>query len=342
MVLVLGTLLAATPSAAQRTRGLDEIRAAVDSLTQEFADVETELGRLEGNLVANEAEVERLDAEVEARRDAVGRAAVAQFMIPTEPVLLSSDDLVQELRARHLGASTLADETDELEEYSLLRDQLAEVRAVMDAQRAEASEKQARLVEARVELNELLGELEALEAERLEELRRQAEEEARRRAEEAARQAAAAGSSGGSAGTSGGGTVSQPSTSGGLLVYCPVQGSVSFVDTWGAPRSGGRSHKGVDMFASIGTPVAAPVAGTVSHRSNGIGGRSYHLNGDDGNYYYGTHLSAYGESGWVEAGTIIGYVGDDGNARGIPHLHFEIHPGGGSAVNPYPATRDAC
>lgn len=132
-----------------------------------------------------------------------------------------------------------------------------------------------------------------------------------------------------------------PANSGGLQ-FCPVAGAVSFIDSWGFPRSGGRRHKGVDMMAAIGTPVAAPVSGTVTHRSNRLGGRSFHLNGDNGDYYYGTHLSGYGEGGWVAAGTIIGYVGDDGNAAGIPHLHFEIHPGGGSAVNPYPAVRAAC
>lgn len=97
------------------------------------------------------------------------------------------------------------------------------------------------------------------------------------------------------------------------------------------------------MMAAMGTPTVAPVSGTVTHRGNSIGGLSYHLYGDDGNYYYGTHLSAYGASGRVSAGTVIGYVGDSGNAAGIPHLHFEIHIGGpGNAVNPYPTVRSAC
>jgi hypothetical protein len=130
---------------------------------------------------------------------------------------------------------------------------------------------------------------------------------------------------------------------------CPVAGPVSFIDSWGAPRSGGRTHKGVDMFAARGTPVVAPVSGTVEHRSNTIGGLSFHLWGHDGTYYYGTHLSAYGPiSGRVDAGTVVGYVGDTGNARGTsPHLHFEIHPdrerGEPSApVNPTPAVASAC
>ena len=100
---------------------------------------------------------------------------------------------------------------------------------------------------------------------------------------------------------------------------------------------------GVDMLASIGTPVVAPVSGRVTHSFNSLGGHSYHLNGDDGNFYSGTHLSEYGADGQVAAGTVIGYVGDSGNAAGIPHLHFEIHLGGrGNATNPYPTVKAAC
>lgn len=132
-------------------------------------------------------------------------------------------------------------------------------------------------------------------------------------------------------------------------LICPVAGAVSFTDTWGAPRSGARLHKGVDMFARHGTPTVAPVAGVVEHRHNDVGGLSFHLWGDDGNYYYGTHLSRYGDvSGWVDAGTIVGYVGNTGNAASTsPHLHFEIHPGRARGtpprpVNPTPAVAAAC
>jgi murein DD-endopeptidase MepM/ murein hydrolase activator NlpD len=130
----------------------------------------------------------------------------------------------------------------------------------------------------------------------------------------------------------------------GLLV-CPVQGSVNFTDTWGAARSGGRTHKGTDMMASTGTPTVAPVAGRVVHRSSSLGGMSWYIYGDNGHTYYGAHLSQYDSqgAGWVDAGTTIGYVGSSGNASAsAPHLHFEYHPNGGSPVNPYGILVDAC
>ncbi|HZN14784.1 MAG TPA: peptidoglycan DD-metalloendopeptidase family protein [Acidimicrobiales bacterium] len=118
---------------------------------------------------------------------------------------------------------------------------------------------------------------------------------------------------------------------------CPVQGPHSFSNDWGAPRSGGRSHQGNDILAPRGTPVVASVAGGFSHNFSPKGGNSYYLHGKDGNTYFGAHLDSYSNAaGSVAAGTVLGYVGDTGDAKGGPtHLHFEIHPGGGAAVNPY-------
>ena len=83
------------------------------------------------------------------------------------------------------------------------------------------------------------------------------------------------------------------------------------------------------MFAAYGTPVVAPVAGRAEQSNNSLGGLAFRVWGEDGNLYYGAHLSAYGSNfGPVDAGTILGYVGTSGNAQGTsPHLHFEIHPG---------------
>jgi len=138
-------------------------------------------------------------------------------------------------------------------------------------------------------------------------------------------------------------TTIEPVITGSNGFLCPIGGPTTFSDTWGAARSGGRSHKGVDMFATRGTPVVASVGGEVRQRNSRLGGLSYYLDGDDGNRYYGAHLDSFGASGRVEAGTVIGTVGNSGNARfSSPHLHFEVMPGGGRAVNPTPTVRAAC
>lgn len=118
---------------------------------------------------------------------------------------------------------------------------------------------------------------------------------------------------------------------------CPVQGGrVDFSDGWGDPRAGGRRHVGVDLFAFRGTRVVASVGGTLAHEPGSRAGLAYRLRGDDGNEYYGAHLDSLAtRPGRIERGALIGTVGSTGNARGTtPHVHFEIHPGGGGPVNP--------
>ena len=136
----------------------------------------------------------------------------------------------------------------------------------------------------------------------------------------------------------GGGAVTGP----GIFEYCPVDQPNSFSNDFGAPRSGGRTHQGNDIFAPYGTPIRATFDGVVSNASNSLGGLSVYVHGAGG-YTYNAHLSRFGQMGSVSAGTIIGYVGNTGNARYTPpHNHFEWHPGGGSAVNPYYYLLEAC
>jgi murein DD-endopeptidase MepM/ murein hydrolase activator NlpD len=155
---------------------------------------------------------------------------------------------------------------------------------------------------------------------------------------------ASGGSSGGRTGTGGAG--SSPAailTDSGYIdaITCPMEGS-AYGDSWGAPRSGGRRHEGVDMLAPAGTPIIAVNSGFVTFKHNALGGNAVSLAGDNGNRYYYGHLSGYeGISRRVVQGEIIGYNGDSGNATGIPHLHFEVHPGGGLAVNPTASVRAA-
>jgi murein DD-endopeptidase MepM/ murein hydrolase activator NlpD len=126
-------------------------------------------------------------------------------------------------------------------------------------------------------------------------------------------------------------------------LVCPVRGSVSFIDSWGAPRHQG-AHQGVDLMAARGTPDVAVVPGNVTFRSGGTSGNGAYLRGDDGNLYYYFHLEGYeGGPRHVAQGEVIGYVGNTGDAQyTATHTHFEIHPGGGAAVNPYPSVRAVC
>ena len=130
---------------------------------------------------------------------------------------------------------------------------------------------------------------------------------------------------------------------------CPLDPHLThFVDSWGFPRSGGRRHKGTDIMGPMGAPVYAVTDGVIARHSNGgLGGISLYLRGDDGSTYFYTHLQGYAPHGAVgtrvPAGEHIAFNGDTGNARGgAPHIHFERHPGGGSAVNPYPYLAAAC
>jgi murein DD-endopeptidase MepM/ murein hydrolase activator NlpD len=123
---------------------------------------------------------------------------------------------------------------------------------------------------------------------------------------------------------------------------CPVAGPNAFGDTWGAARSGGRTHQGVDMMSPYGTPVIAVVSGFSTPKVNNLGGNTVSLVGDDGNRYYYAHLSSWeGGARAVAQGDVLGYVGHTGDTT-ANHLHFEIHPGGGAAVNPYPTVRAHC
>jgi murein DD-endopeptidase MepM/ murein hydrolase activator NlpD len=123
------------------------------------------------------------------------------------------------------------------------------------------------------------------------------------------------------------------------LQACPVPGA-AFTDDFGAPRSGGRTHQGNDLFAPFGTPIHAAQTGSFTQNSNDLGGIGAIVSAGSGDYTYYAHLQGYAgvpNGSHVVAGTVIGYVGDTGDAQGgPPHLHFEYHPGGGAAVDPYP------
>jgi murein DD-endopeptidase MepM/ murein hydrolase activator NlpD len=142
-----------------------------------------------------------------------------------------------------------------------------------------------------------------------------------------------------------------PTAQGIVLEVFPMQGVCHFGDTWHAPRGGGRLHEGVDILGPEGKFIYAVTAGTITHvyrdRPGSLTGNGVRLAMPDGTYFFYAHLQAVADGiavgTTVRAGQILGYNGTTGNA-GIPHLHFEVHPKGGAAVNPYPIVKaiDGC
>ncbi len=130
----------------------------------------------------------------------------------------------------------------------------------------------------------------------------------------------------------------------GVLQICPVDPPHAYTDTFGAPRYAGgyHPHQGNDIFAPEGTPIRAPFPGDAVIATNTLGGVSVKVYGRDG-YVYNAHLSRIGRLGPVRTGDIIGYVGNTGDAiNSAPHDHFEWHPAGGDAVDPYPYLNAVC
>jgi prevent-host-death family protein len=127
------------------------------------------------------------------------------------------------------------------------------------------------------------------------------------------------------------------------LEALPTQGPCWYSDSWGHPRSGGRKHVGVDIFTVPGEYVYAVADGRLTLRKwaqpGNISGNAWRLTADDGTAYFYAHLSDFAPGlstgSRVDAGQIIGWIGKTGNTT-VDHLHFEIRPGGGSPVNPYP------
>ena len=128
----------------------------------------------------------------------------------------------------------------------------------------------------------------------------------------------------------------------------PVEGvrPAALRDTWHAPRgNGSRRHEGLDIFAPRGRPVLSATEGLVMRVGNNrLGGQVVWVLGPGGQRHYYAHLDRFGafRAGQrVAAGSILGYVGNTGNARGTPpHLHYGIYTAAG-AVSPYPLLMQA-
>lgn len=381
--MTLVALLAALPALSQVTEDeleqarerMSEAQATADSLARQLEDAYVRQVVLDDEIQGLEEARQRTQLRLTAAREAVQDLAVQAYVGATSSVSLvvllgATDESAPaglEYVRRVTGIEDTAIDTLKATRAELERqtDRLADARV----EQADATAELTRLTdEAQATLTAAASDFELLQAQREREL----EEERQRRAEEAARQAAAATSTTRAPTTTASQTTTtgspdttdSPATTGSPATTtppttapppppeatqaCPVAGPVSFVDTWGAPRGGGRAHKGVDMMAARGTPTAAIYDGSITQmRNSNLGGITLWMRSTAGDSYYYAHLDGYaggisaGSS--VAAGQIIGYVGSTGNASpGYPHLHFEYHPGGGAAVNPYPLVKSIC
>lgn len=323
---------------------IEELHSSIELAKARIAEIEERLEDVAVEMYMSSASTASIQVLFSDGTD--GYEAGVEYL---DRVSGSEQDVVSQLRSYR---TELDDQTNRLTEAS---QEQQEVTADLEQK---SEQLQSELASAQANYDKLVAQKAAED-----EARRKAEEEARRRAaEEAARQEESSdnqapapsdddgGSSGGDGGGGGGGGSSRPTPSppvdppaGGS---CPVAGAVSFSDSWGAPRSGGRFHKGVDMITPRGTPLVAIYAGTIIRTStSSLGGNSIYLRANGDMFYY-AHLDGYADISAgqkVAQGEVIGYAGTTGNApKNLPHLHFEWHPGGGAAVNPYTLVRSIC
>lgn len=375
VALFLCTALSVGVSAASPRSDKQEARDAFEAAKARLAEIQDEIDRIEADLAVKAQQVDAAEAELDATITELFR--VREHLAETQA---NYDRIVEQLNARAveafmsgpttsmdflLGATSITDLSDRFEYVDAvarsdadLAQEVQSTKNVLLAQQGELEKLKARRSEALERAREIRDDVirDLARANELESERTQVFEEADKDLKEALRawkraQLAAQA-------VVGGGPL--PAEYRDYFHTCPVGHPRSYWDGFGAPRYAGgyHLHKGVDMLAPTGTPIFSPFAGTAHTDYNTLGGKVVFVDGPHGRVY-NAHLSAYSGSsnGPVQAGDIIGYVGDTGDAIGTPHLHFEFHPNvipssweassyGYSviedAINPYPLLRYAC
>lgn len=379
VVTLTGTIIGTTANAdhgdaaaAQAAREIQAARDAANAAAQALFDAESEIDTLTIEIAEAEDDLAAKETLLGEMRESLEYEAVRRFVgsgAEDFPLMIDISGANDELYVEVLASVSTETVVVDLDDLDLAIKETNEARDALASQKASAEAAKTNYAALEEAAEARIVELQEIEAQRLvdeaveHELERQRRERAAREAAEAAAAAeaaerraaanAAATSSSGSTGSSSGSTSSSGGSSTGAApdpsppvarnnMVCPMRGSYAFADTWGAARSGGRSHQGVDMISPTGTPIIAVESGSVRYSQNRLGGNAAWVTGNSGTKYYYAHMSSYeGSSRSVSQGEVIGYNGQTGNA-GTPHLHFEVHPGGGRAVNPYPYVAAVC
>lgn len=334
------------PEAATANRSqVDELKAQLNKINDEFSragaafdkafwaldETEKSIEDTAARISANEAELDEAQELLQGRIAAWYRSDDLGFL----SFLLGAQDFTDLVNRMEYASRIALTDAEAIDRVEKLLAELREDRERLEEERAERSEQVDKLKAERDKLQKRLQDKRA----EYDRVQRELAEAARR--EEEARQRAAAASAAASrpapSTASGAGAVAGPNG----MVF-PVAGPNYYSDTWGASRAGGRRrHQGTDIMAATGTPVVATLSGSVTSRSGGTAGLYVVLRAENGWTFYYMHLdSIVVGSGRVTAGQVIGTVGYTGNASAsAPHLHYEIHPPGRGAVNPYPYLR---
>ncbi len=300
---------------------LGSLQSELNRLSSELNQTQSRLATLEANIQRNQAQLQQSEAEVQRWQGILSGRLVSMYKegnLSAVEVLLECDDFNTFINSYDYMSKIGDHDTEIIAETQDLMAQIKQKRTELESDKAEYQAYQNSLNSQRSSIQSKFNEQKAILAGLDSDVATLLSSRYR-------------GSAGGGGG--GGGNWDVGPVNG---LYFPVAGPHSYSNDWGSPRSVGRTHKGCDVMADYGTPLVAITSGTVEQRSGGNAGNYIFLYGDNGHTYWYMHMSDYAASGHVSAGEVVGYVGDTGNARGCPHLHFEFHPGGGSAVNPYP------
>ena len=321
-----------------------EATEALDEANWALAEAEAKEQRIRDQFESNEQRREELVPEAEAQavelymRSVGGDTPSLVALDKPEEALVAFSFLAANRQRSVEGLDALSATTSDLDRLGGDLEEVVDERtALRDDQQALTAQQQAATDSALASYDQLTDRCRQLQADyEAEQAKLRAEEEARKRREAEARERAeSGGSSGGSGQTVDG-------------VICPfTPGRTQFTNSFGAPRSGGRSHRGTDMFAPWDEPVYAVESGTVVTANRGLGGKLIWLTANSGTAYYYAHLNGFNVSdgATVSQGDLIGFNGNSGNAVGTsPHVHLQIHPNGrgGAVINPYYTMATVC